>query len=402
MLDAMEQPSAEEVENKEFLYGRARELLDLMARGTTHQEENVVLMDTRCYLDEERFKAEKFGVFRQSPLIVAMSCELRQPGDFKLHEDTDVPLLITRDSSGEVHVFLNSCRHRGVKVTDEPCGHASRFTCPYHAWSYGTDGALLALPGQEVFGDVDKRTLGLVEFPSEERGGLIFTVLTPGASLDLDGFLAGGADHLFGWHFDRTKLVAESPLETRANWKLALDTFTENYHFHVLHAQDFHYKVKNCAGHWRFGDRNQHWCLAWPSKSLEEMRNLPEAEWGQVNVHFSMLYYLFPNTVIALYPDTCTVMHLYPGKIIGEQTTQLKFYAREAAPAAETVDRIAQRLQVFIKVLQTEDYLVCGQAWEAISTGLLPELIYGRNEPALIWTHEALDAATEAIMAPAT
>lgn len=383
------------MDNKDFLFGVARELLDLMARGSTHQETSVVRMDTATYLDEKRFQSEKVGLFRQTPLILGMSCEVAQPGDFKLHEETGVPLLITRTSSGEVKVFLNACRHRGVKVTEEACGHARRFTCPYHAWTYGSDGALVTIPWSELFGEVDKATLGLIEFPAREHMGLIFAVLTPGATLDIDSWLGDGAEHLAGWHFQRNKLIAERPLETTANWKLALDTFTENYHFHVLHAEDFHYKVKNCAGHWRFGDRNQHWVLAWPSKSLEELRSLPEEQWGQVNNHFSILYYLFPNTIIALYPETCTVMHLYPGKTVGEQTTWLKFYARTSDPSPESSDYIAKRLELFYKVLQTEDYLVCGQAWENIRTGLLPELLYGRNEPALIWTHEALDNAMQ-------
>lgn len=384
-----------EIDNKDFLYGTARELLDLMGRQTTHQEEAVTRMDPSVYFSEARFQAEKTQLFRKTPLMLALSCEVPEPGDFKLHELAGVPLLITRDKAGTARVFLNACRHRGVKVTSTPCGHASRFTCPYHAWSFGIDGSLLALPAENLFGEVDKSTLGLVEFPSQERYGMIFGVLTPGAPLDVDAFLGDGAEHIAGWHMERNALVAERPLETKANWKLALDTFTENYHFHVLHAADFHYKAVNCAAHWRFGDKQRHWMLGWPSKSLEDLRDMSEDEWGQVNDHFSMLYYIFPNTIIALYPDTCSIMQMFPGSDVGDQTTTMKFFARTATPTAEKSKLIADRLEVFHKVLQQEDYMVCGQAWETIRTGLFPELLYGRNEPALAWTHEALDGALE-------
>lgn len=380
-------------DNKDFLHGIARELLDLMARGTTHRETAVTRTDPAVYFSEARFEAERSQLFRKTPLVLALSCEMPNPGDFKLHEDTGVPLILTRDKAGKAHVFLNACRHRGVKVTDKPCGNAARFTCPYHAWTFGSDGALLALPGEELFGDVDKSTHGLVEFPSEEKYGMIVGLLTPGAPLDVEAFLGEGAAHIAGWHMERNTFVAERPLETKANWKLALDTYTENYHFHVLHAADFHYKVKNCAGHWRFGDRGQHWVLAWPSKSLETLRDVPEAEWGQVNDHFAVLYYLFPNTILSFNSETLTFKSIWPGDTVGEQTTLMKNFARVPDPSPEIVERVNGRLELFYKVLQQEDYMVCGQAWENIRTGLLPALLFGRNEPALAWLHQALDHA---------
>ena len=383
------------IQNKEFLYQAARALLDLMGRNTTDQEAAITRMDPAAYFSEERFRAEKDHLFRKTPLVVAFSCELPSPGDFRLNEEAGVPLLISRDKAGKVHVFLNACRHRAVKVTTEPCGNAARFTCPYHAWTYAADGALVALPGDDVFGEVDRSTLGLVEFPCEERYGMIFAVLTPGAQLNLAAFLGGGSTHLAEWHMERFGMVVERPLETTANWKLALDTYTQNYHFHVLHAADFGYKVKNCAAHWRFGDRDQHWVLAWPSKSLETLRGVPEDQWGQVNAHFSVLYYIFPNTVLGLNADTCTAKHVWPGREVGEQTTQMKGFARTANPTPEIAAKVRERIDVFYKVLQQEDYWVCGQAWENIRTGLVPELLYGRNEPALTWLHRSLDQAME-------
>lgn len=389
-----------DIDNKDFLYKTSRELLDLMARGTTHQEDAVTRMDPAAYFSEERFLAEKNGLFRKTPLMLALTCEMPNPGDFKLHEDIGVPLIITRDKAGKAHVFLNACRHRAVKITAEPCGNASRFTCPYHAWTFGSDGSLLALPAEDLFGDVDKSKLGLVEFPSEEKYGMIFGILTPGAPLDVDAYLGEGVSHLANWHLERNKFVAERPLETKANWKLALDTYTENYHFHVLHSVDFAYKVKNCAGHWRFGDRGQHWVLAWPSKSLEELRAKPEAEWGQANDHFAVLYYLFPNTILSFNSETLSIMSVFPGNTVGEQSTQMKFFARAPEPPQDMLERVHGKLEVFYKVLQTEDYWVCSQAWENIRTGLFPELLFGRNEPALAWTHQSLDRAVHELNDP--
>src|SRR3546814_18505780 len=116
---------------------------------------------------------------------------------------------------------------------------------------------LASWPASNLFGDVDKSTRGLVELPCEERHGMVFVIPTPGAAMDLDSFLAGGENFLRGWHLERNTPVGQRDLETRANWKLALDTYGENYHFHVLHSADFSYKVKNCAYHARFGDKGR-------------------------------------------------------------------------------------------------------------------------------------------------
>jgi phenylpropionate dioxygenase-like ring-hydroxylating dioxygenase large terminal subunit len=382
-----------DIDNKTMIYDVARELLDLMARKATHQAEAIKIVPADYYLSEERFALEKAEVFRKYPLIVAFSCELPNPGDYRLHEDTGVPVIVSRQKDGRVRAFLNACRHRGAKITSEPCGHATRFTCPYHAWTFGNDGRLLALQGEDAFGTMDKSQLGLIEFPCEEAYGMIFAVLTPGASIDVKVFLGEGADHIANWHFERNILAGERDISSAVNWKLALDTYGENYHFHVLHGQDFNYKVVNCAHHWRWGPNKEHWTLAWPSLSLEAFREKPESEWGDIHAHFSMAHFIFPNTFIPIYPETCTIYHLYPGKSVHEQITQYKLFGRWPDVDAEEQALVEQRLELFAHVVATQDYEMSAGASDNLRTGLLHELYFGRSEVAIGWTHEALDQA---------
>jgi phenylpropionate dioxygenase-like ring-hydroxylating dioxygenase large terminal subunit len=377
-----------------MIHGVARELLALMAEGTTHMGQRPYVQDTQDYLDPDLFELEKRALFRKLPLVMAFTADLPSSGDWRVHEDTDVAVLIVRTSSGKVRAFLNACRHRGAKLTLTACGNQKRFTCPYHAWTYDADGRLIGVPAESLFGEIDRASLGLVELPAEERAGMIFVVPEVGGELDLDTFLGTGAPDLAGWHFERNTFIGERDLVTRANWKLALDTYCENYHFQVLHAEAFGpYKVPNCAYHWRWGDRARNWTLAWPSKSLEAMRQVPEEQWGDIHEHFSMLHFIFPNTVIAMYPDSCTLMQPYPGKEVGEQHTRMRYYSRTPNPSVEKAKMIDDRLETFYHVLQNEDYLMVETAFRNIESGLLPQIVFGRNEPALAWLHESLDEA---------
>lgn len=107
--------------------------------------------------------------------MLAASCELREPGDCKVMDVAGIPLLVMRGRDGAVRTFLNACTHRGARLMRE-CGHAARFTCPYHAWSFRLDGSLLAVPASEAFGDPDPDESRLVALPTTERAGLIWPI----------------------------------------------------------------------------------------------------------------------------------------------------------------------------------------------------------------------------------
>lgn len=128
--------------------------------------------------------------------MLAFSTEFPEPGSYWAMTRVDVPMILTRLKYGEVRQFINACRHRGPKVIDEGQGKQPRFTCVHHAWTYGLDGKLLALPESRIFGDIDKNCYGLTELAVEERAGLNWGILTPGLGLDLDKFLGPEMDQL--------------------------------------------------------------------------------------------------------------------------------------------------------------------------------------------------------------
>ena len=100
----------------------------------------------RVYTDPEIFELEMDRVFGRAWLFVGHSSQVPKPGDYFTTELARQPVVMTRHRDGNVHVLFNRCTHRGAKVVNERCGHATRMTCLYHGWSFDTDGALTAVP----------------------------------------------------------------------------------------------------------------------------------------------------------------------------------------------------------------------------------------------------------------
>jgi len=154
--------------------------------GTTDLAPEQLRIPIDAYTDEARFDAERQAVFFESPIAIALSLELPEAGDFQTQTVMGVPLLLTRDSDMKAHCFINVCRHRGAKVCLQDKGHQTRFSCPYHAWTYSNQGELIGIYGENSFGEVDRATMGLTELACEERAGVIFACLTPGRAFDID------------------------------------------------------------------------------------------------------------------------------------------------------------------------------------------------------------------------
>ena len=210
-------------------------MLDYVENKKTYLTDKPMTVPTRSYTDSDQWRAEMELVFKRVPLMLAFTAELPNPGDFKTMDAVGQPVLINRAKDGTVRAFLNVCSHRGAPVA-EGKGNCARFTCKYHAWTYGQDGKLLGISEAGTFGPVDKPAMGLRELPCEERAGMIFVCLTPNAPMDLDRYFKG-----FLEDFEALDFAGWSYLGSReiigANWKIAFDGYLEGYHFASLHPE---------------------------------------------------------------------------------------------------------------------------------------------------------------------
>jgi phenylpropionate dioxygenase-like ring-hydroxylating dioxygenase large terminal subunit len=119
------------------------------------------------FVDAGVYRQELEKLFPRAWLFVGHESQIPNPGDFCASRMGEESVILTRDKQGNVHVFLNSCRHRGMKVCRYEQGNTSLFTCPYHSWTYATDGRLQGVPLYKSLyeGHLDRADWSLIEVP---------------------------------------------------------------------------------------------------------------------------------------------------------------------------------------------------------------------------------------------
>ena len=350
--------------------------------------------------------------FLNHPQIIGLTGDLPKRGSYMTIDDFRVPILATRDNEGNFRAFLNGCRHRGVRVANEPRGEAAKFMCPFHNWTYSNSGDLIAIPRPHDFGPLDKSCHGLKELPAEEKHGLLWVHPQPEGLFDVDELLGDLAPELAGWNYGDLVYVGESVMRNNLNWKLCNDTFGETYHFPRLHKNTLGKIFHGDALHYTIFNRNHR--FVWATKGIDNIGNLPEEEWDYENVT-GMLYFLFPNVQLTGGDHSCSLIKIYPdGDNPGKSITRVHHYfSQEMIDHSRQAERVIGKedaysfearqgdvgasieatMEIFDSTIEKEDYLMGETTQKSAESGLLDHVIFGRNEPALHHYHNTFRAA---------
>jgi phenylpropionate dioxygenase-like ring-hydroxylating dioxygenase large terminal subunit len=363
-------------------------------------------MPTTAYVCPELAAQEQESCFQKHPQLIGLTNDLPEPGSFFTLDDFGTPVLATRDKKGEFHAFLNACRHRSVKVASDARGKKSVFMCPFHHWSYANTGDLINIPDEEHFGAIDKSCHGLIELPAVERDGLLWVHPKADGHLDIDELLGDLAGELASFNMSEHQYAGEKVIDMNLNWKFANDTFGETYHFGKLH--------RNTLGQLYYGNNlhlqefGRHHRFVTANKGIDAIRALPESQWEIAKGTF-VLYHLFPNIQMVVDPHSVTLIRIYPdADKPGRSVTRIGFYYTAAAldyAAAQDAqsfspedvyqtdgpgERLASlegSMEVFRSTVENEDYVMGEMQQRAAENGMLKEIIFGRNEPALHHFH---------------
>ncbi len=362
----------------------ARQLLELMAEDKPNYGDRTWEADVGRFTDRRRFLLEKQRFFLERPQLIALSCDVPEPGDFYTTDIAGRRILILRDREGTVRSYLNACRHRGAQLV-EGCGKASRFVCPYHGWSYSLKGDLIGVTDRPAFDEGNLH--GLVALPTREGLGVIVVHPDPGGALDLDEFLGPMADILGYLKLDECRLLFSHRAPARINWKHTADGGLESYHAPILHSKTVgKYAVKQQL-HLELG---LHHSMISTSGQLRTLAGVPESEWPD-NPFLNFINVIFPNTMIALGGPLRVMTRGEPRDEPGLVDFVLRIYAKPAATEEERT-MLANAVELTRVVALEEDLTMQQSAQAMMESGTVRSVLFGRREISLTQMHQLYDS----------
>ena len=199
----------------------------------------------QLYVGREAFDFDTQVLLKSVWLYACTVAHVKHPGDFFLFELADNSIIIVRGRDGEIRAFHNSCRHRGARICQAQRGSAARLMCPYHIWTYGLDGRLLA--ARNMPEGFDKAEHGLVPVALENIAGLLFLCLSDDPP-PIDRAREDIAEQVAIYDLEHCKVAVQDDLVEDANWKLVMENNRECYHCDSNHPE-----LIGCLGSNGFG-----------------------------------------------------------------------------------------------------------------------------------------------------
>lgn len=267
-----------------------------------------VVLPPQAFTSREIYDAELPGLFERSWVHVADLHELKDPGDFVTADIGRVPVVIVRSHDGEIRGFLNVCRHRGATLAEGTGNCGKQLKCPYHAWSYQTDGKLVGVPFKDEF-DCDFDEMNLIPMRIARTGPLVFGCLDESAP----EFVAWAGDLVptLERHLGETYQHSFTfDYEIDCNWKIYVENGLEGYHIGFVHDMLDQFTPNRREATHVFEEHASH-----THTDIAEMfrtmmpppAHLSEKEAGQVRFGF-----IFPNLVPVITPRDLSYLRISP------------------------------------------------------------------------------------------
>ena len=369
---------------------RQRKLLERLrqhlANNTTDTSTYSLQVPASHYVSDDQAAVEIDKMFKQRPLLVALTPEIPNPGDYLAHDALDTGLLLVRDRQGVARAYLNACRHRGARLA-EGMGNKTTFSCPFHAWNWGLDGRIIARPNShDGFAAADERYNQLVTLPCYETAGLIF-VLLEGDDIEakVRHLIGAALPDIASFDIENTEYIDHRTTPLPCNYKFFLDGFAETYHIAPLHKDTispFYYSNSTLVDKL---DEVVH--LVSPRKTIDKEFNKPTAQQGAVLPYCTTEYLLAPNVLLTHQVDHIQFWTVYP--VDGAHNCRVELRLFWPKPMDDEARHKAElNVDLVWDVTTKEDFPQSVAIHRSLASGALPHLVFGRNEPGLIYYHQ--------------
>jgi Rieske 2Fe-2S family protein len=277
----------------------------------------VLCLPARYYTDPQYYRDELEWFFLGMWFCAGRTEEIPNRGDFVVRDAAGESLIVVRDTRGEIAAFYNVCRHRGTRLTDRERGtFASTIQCPYHAWTYGLDGCLMAAPHMDQVAGFRREDYPLDRVCVALWDGYVFLNLEPRPA-PLHEQLGALVERFRPWGMGQLRSARRVVYDVAANWKLIIHNYSE-----CLHCPGVHPALQKFS-HYLSGENE----LAEPgylggkmtlrpgigTLSIDGCRRraaLPEL--GADDCRSVYYYAVLPNLLLSLHPDYVMTHVLWP------------------------------------------------------------------------------------------
>lgn len=362
--------------------------LALEAAGRTQLDEAPTRLAADRYTGRAQFDREVARLFRQAPVLACLASDVAAPGSYVAIESGGVPIIVVRDGA-ELRAFLNICRHRAAPLVSG-AGSTRAFVCPFHAWTYRTDGQLAAQPrSMGGFDDLPTADRCLRSVPVAEAAGLVFVRPEGDEPIDVDAHLAGLGIELAAYRLDGFVAYARRRSTWQANWKLIVDTYMESYHVFSLHKGSV---GPDYPGHVMVYDPfGPHLRFPVPRATLFALRDQPRESWNLLQ-HATVQYLLGPVAIV-----NHTVDHVLTWRFLPEApdrtTIEMVFYVPAVDQADDRRPYWDDWVNLHLDVTYQEDFPASEAIHRTLVSGRVEATTLGANEIAVRHFHRAVDAA---------
>lgn len=356
------------------------------------------------YTDPAVHDLENQRLLRDQWAGLAVATDVPEPGDAVPLTFLGMPLLLIRDRAGQVRVFENICRHRGMILVDAPRKIEGAIRCPYHSWCYGTDGRLVSTPhvggpGQNTHPGIDRNTLGLIEIRSHIWRDVVWINVSGTAA----PFETTMAEAIARWaEFDQPLYHGGADsrfdLEVNCNWKLAVENYCESYHLPWVHPglnsysrleDHYHIEEPGC-----FSGQGT---LVYRQITGPEGATFPDfpglgTKWDTSAEYLA----IYPNVLLGVHRDHAFVILLVPAARDRTVEQVHLYYATDETDAALRTQNAAQWKEVFVEDIFVVEGMQRGRAAPGFDGGRFSPAMDGPTHLFHAWVAAQFDRPAQA------